>query len=197
MPSATSPSRLHSLADNRALLTKGVVWAASNWLLDATCLWVCLAAFNYALNPIDLFVAYGVGNVLAAIPLTPGGSARWRRPFRRCSAASACRSGSAPSPSSAGACSASGFPYLRAPDAGSRSASAVAPAGPSAGPPSARSRRRQEVASASRETEVGTADDETAPPGTVEDAAEPAPPLVRQPRWLARLDRWGWFAERR
>lgn len=65
--------RLHELRGNRRLLWRGVTWAVSNWLLDAACLWVCLTAFHQVLDPVTLLVAYGIGNVLAAIPLTPGG----------------------------------------------------------------------------------------------------------------------------
>ncbi|HEV8063674.1 MAG TPA: YbhN family protein, partial [Acidimicrobiales bacterium] len=55
------------------LVRRGVIWAALNWLLDAGCLYVALFAFHGHLNPIDLFVAYGVGNVVAVLPFTPGG----------------------------------------------------------------------------------------------------------------------------
>ncbi|MGH9172327.1 MAG: lysylphosphatidylglycerol synthase transmembrane domain-containing protein [Acidimicrobiales bacterium] len=55
------------------LVRRSIIWAALNWLLDASCLWVALSAFHYYLNPIDLFVAYGVGNVVAVLPFTPGG----------------------------------------------------------------------------------------------------------------------------
>lgn len=65
--------RLRHVARDRRLLAAATSWAALNWLADAACLWVCLAAFHFYLNPVDLFVAYGVGNVLAAIPITPGG----------------------------------------------------------------------------------------------------------------------------
>ncbi|MGH9297465.1 MAG: lysylphosphatidylglycerol synthase transmembrane domain-containing protein [Acidimicrobiales bacterium] len=65
--------RLRALAADRRMLAMGVGWAATNWLLDAACLWICLTAFHQVLDPIDLLVAYGVGNVLAAIPVTPGG----------------------------------------------------------------------------------------------------------------------------
>jgi len=41
--------------------------------LDATCLWVFLWSFGSIVSPIDLLVAYGLANVLAAIPLTPAG----------------------------------------------------------------------------------------------------------------------------
>jgi len=65
--------RLQAAARNPELIRRGLTWAAANWLLDAACLWVCLAALGYPMDPIDLFVAYGVGEVLAAIPVTPGG----------------------------------------------------------------------------------------------------------------------------
>jgi hypothetical protein len=65
--------RLHALARNPTLIRRGLLWAALNWLLDATCLYVCLLALHHVVDPIDVIVAYGVGNVLAAIPITPGG----------------------------------------------------------------------------------------------------------------------------
>ena len=48
-------------------------WAAANWLLDAASLWVFIAAFGRLISPIDLLVAYGLANILAVIPITPGG----------------------------------------------------------------------------------------------------------------------------
>jgi uncharacterized protein (TIRG00374 family) len=66
-------ARLRRLADDRGLLARAVGWAAANWLLDAASLWVFVAAFGYR-PPIDgLLVAFGLANVLAAVPLTPGG----------------------------------------------------------------------------------------------------------------------------
>lgn len=65
--------RLQAVARNPELIRRGLAWAAANWLFDAACLWVCLAALGYPIDPVDLFVAYGVGEVLAAIPITPGG----------------------------------------------------------------------------------------------------------------------------
>lgn len=65
--------RIKSFWSDPDLVRRGIIWAALNWLLDASCLWVCVLAFHHYINPIDLFVAYGVGNILAAIPLTPGG----------------------------------------------------------------------------------------------------------------------------
>jgi uncharacterized protein (TIRG00374 family) len=66
-------ARLRILGADRALLRSSLSWASANWLLDAASLWCFVAAFGRFLSPVDLFVAYGVGNVLAAIPLTPGG----------------------------------------------------------------------------------------------------------------------------
>lgn len=65
--------RLRALLDDRALLRQAVVWAAANWLLDATSLWVFLVAFHKIVEPDELLVAYGLANVLAVIPVTPGG----------------------------------------------------------------------------------------------------------------------------
>jgi uncharacterized protein (TIRG00374 family) len=65
--------RVTILLSNRKLLGWALFWAASNWLLDAACLWVILLAFGHAVMPIDLLVAYGLANIMAAIPITPGG----------------------------------------------------------------------------------------------------------------------------
>jgi uncharacterized protein (TIRG00374 family) len=66
-------ARLRTLASDRQLLKNAVLWAAANWLLDAASLWAFVAAYGHITSPIDLFVAYGVANILAAVPLTPGG----------------------------------------------------------------------------------------------------------------------------
>ncbi len=65
--------RLTILFSNRRLLSRALFWAAANWLLDASCLWVILLALGQTVSPIDLLVAYGLANILAAIPITPGG----------------------------------------------------------------------------------------------------------------------------
>ena len=65
--------RLTILFSNRALLGRALFWAAANWIFDAGCLWVILLAFGQTVMPVDLLVAYGLANILAAIPLTPGG----------------------------------------------------------------------------------------------------------------------------
>ncbi len=65
--------RLGLLLRDRRLLSHALTWAAANWLLDAASLWVFLIAFGHTVFPVDLLVAYGLANILAAIPLTPGG----------------------------------------------------------------------------------------------------------------------------
>lgn len=69
--------RLQELASDQARLARCVGWAAANWLLDAASLWVFLAAFGHSghrfPNPDGLIVAYGLANVIGAIPITPGG----------------------------------------------------------------------------------------------------------------------------
>jgi uncharacterized protein (TIRG00374 family) len=64
---------LRALGRNPRVLTESLAWAALNWLLDAASLWCFIAAFGRLANPVGLFAAYGIANVLGAIPLTPGG----------------------------------------------------------------------------------------------------------------------------
>ncbi|HEY5025023.1 MAG TPA: lysylphosphatidylglycerol synthase transmembrane domain-containing protein [Acidimicrobiales bacterium] len=61
------------LAQERALLKRALLWAGLNWLLDAASLWSFVTAFGHFVDPIELFAAYGIANVLGAIPITPGG----------------------------------------------------------------------------------------------------------------------------
>lgn len=65
--------RLRLLGADRRLLARAAIWATANWLLDAASLWVFVAAFGYQVDLDGLIVAFGLANVLAAIPLTPGG----------------------------------------------------------------------------------------------------------------------------
>jgi uncharacterized protein (TIRG00374 family) len=65
--------RFAVLVDDRPLLYRAMGWATANWLLDAASLWVFVAAFSHFISPVDLLVAYGLANILAAIPITPGG----------------------------------------------------------------------------------------------------------------------------
>ena len=67
-------ARLVDLRRNPAVVRRALFWAAVNWLLDAASLWVFLAAFGAdGITVVELLVAFGLANVLAAIPLTPGG----------------------------------------------------------------------------------------------------------------------------
>jgi uncharacterized protein (TIRG00374 family) len=65
--------RLRTLGHQPKVLAEAVGWAAANWLLDAASLFVFVGAFGHWVNPDGLLVAYGLANILAAIPLTPGG----------------------------------------------------------------------------------------------------------------------------
>lgn len=64
---------LRELTARPDVIRRGVIWAVANWLLEAGSLWICLAAFGEHLPVDSLLVAFGIANVLAAIPITPGG----------------------------------------------------------------------------------------------------------------------------
>jgi uncharacterized protein (TIRG00374 family) len=64
---------IRALGRNRSVLIQSLTWASLNWLLDAASLWCFIAAFGRYASPVGLFAAYGIANVLGAIPLTPGG----------------------------------------------------------------------------------------------------------------------------
>jgi uncharacterized protein (TIRG00374 family) len=66
-------ARLREMTRDKWVLGRAVAWATANWLLDAASLWAFLAAFGPPPGPVELMVAYGLANVLAAIPVTPGG----------------------------------------------------------------------------------------------------------------------------
>ncbi|MFN0025854.1 MAG: YbhN family protein [Acidimicrobiales bacterium] len=61
------------LARDRHRLRMAAVWATANWLLDASALWVMLVAFGHRPGFDGLMVAYGLANVMAVVPITPGG----------------------------------------------------------------------------------------------------------------------------
>jgi hypothetical protein len=65
--------RLKDLAGQKELLRQAVLWAAANWFFDAACLFVFVVALHGYVSPINLLVAYGLANILAVIPITPGG----------------------------------------------------------------------------------------------------------------------------
>ena len=65
--------RLEQLISDRQLLGRVAFWAALNWLFDAAALWVFLRAFGVTMSADALIISFGIANVLAAIPITPGG----------------------------------------------------------------------------------------------------------------------------
>lgn len=65
--------QLRSLVSDRRLAIRAIGWAAAYWLLNAGALWVLLDAFGDPPDPISVMVAFGLVNVLAAIPVTPRG----------------------------------------------------------------------------------------------------------------------------
>ena len=65
--------RINLLINSRRTLWTAFTWASLNWLLDAACLWVFLWSFGSVVSPVNLLVAYGLANILAAIPVTPAG----------------------------------------------------------------------------------------------------------------------------
>jgi uncharacterized protein (TIRG00374 family) len=65
--------RLEQLLSDRRMLARVAFWASLNWLLDAAALWVFLRAFNVSMEIDALIIAFGIANLLASIPITPGG----------------------------------------------------------------------------------------------------------------------------
>jgi uncharacterized protein (TIRG00374 family) len=60
------------LADRRGLRISAT-WSVGNWGLDAASLWVFVAAYGHRVNLDGLFVAYALANLLAVLPISPGG----------------------------------------------------------------------------------------------------------------------------
>ncbi len=65
--------RLQELLSDRELLRRIALWGTLNWLLDAASLWIFLYAYGGTLSLDGLLVAFGLANVFAAVPITPGG----------------------------------------------------------------------------------------------------------------------------
>jgi uncharacterized protein (TIRG00374 family) len=66
-------ARFKQLSADRRQLARAFFFASANWLFDAASLFVFLGAFGRWVDPVALLVAYGVANIAAAIPFTPGG----------------------------------------------------------------------------------------------------------------------------
>ncbi|MCB0997613.1 MAG: UPF0104 family protein [Acidimicrobiales bacterium] len=69
----TVGAQLDALVHTEGVLLRATVAAGLNWLLDAAALWLMLDAFGPRPPIVGLLVAYGLANVIAAIPITPGG----------------------------------------------------------------------------------------------------------------------------
>jgi uncharacterized protein (TIRG00374 family) len=65
--------RIRGLVAERDVLRRVLLWGTINWLLDLTALWLFLRAFGGSVSIDALLVAYGLANVLASVPITPGG----------------------------------------------------------------------------------------------------------------------------
>lgn len=65
--------RIRGLVAERDVLRRVVMWGTLNWLLDLTALWLFLRAFGGSVSIDALLVAFGLANVLASVPITPGG----------------------------------------------------------------------------------------------------------------------------
>ncbi len=58
---------------NRRAVLPILGWSALNWLTDVAALWLLFLAFGYRMHIGVLVVGYGLANLLATIPITPGG----------------------------------------------------------------------------------------------------------------------------
>lgn len=65
--------RVEDLVRDRSLLKRVIGWSLAQWTLDMAALWVFIRAFGATLDLDALIVVFGLANILAAIPITPGG----------------------------------------------------------------------------------------------------------------------------
>jgi uncharacterized protein (TIRG00374 family) len=68
-----SAAQLHQLLTDRRGLWISAAWSVGNWGLDAASLWVFLAAYGHKVNPDGLLLAYALANLVAVLPISPGG----------------------------------------------------------------------------------------------------------------------------
>jgi uncharacterized protein (TIRG00374 family) len=65
--------RMRDLLSDRRLMMRVALYAGLNWILDAAALWMFLRAVGGTLELDGLLVAFCLANVVAALPITPGG----------------------------------------------------------------------------------------------------------------------------
>lgn len=65
--------RLRLLAADRRSIVQAVSWSLGYYAADTLCLYVSVRAFGYSPDIPGLVAAYGLVNLLALLPLTPGG----------------------------------------------------------------------------------------------------------------------------
>ncbi len=65
--------QLRDLVSDRPLAVRATAWAAAYWIGLGAALWVLLLAFGWTGHPVSVAVAFGLVNVLAALPVTPRG----------------------------------------------------------------------------------------------------------------------------
>jgi uncharacterized protein (TIRG00374 family) len=66
-------TRLRSLALDRRAAAEAISWSLGYFAADTMCLYASLRAFGYSADLPGLVAAYGLVNLLALLPLTPGG----------------------------------------------------------------------------------------------------------------------------
>jgi putative heme transporter len=66
-------ARIRQLTTDRRLMARAAGWAALQWIADGASLWIFLSAVGVRAAPDGLLVAFGLANISAFIPLTPGG----------------------------------------------------------------------------------------------------------------------------
>lgn len=66
-------SQVRVLLQDRRRLGWVCLFAVGNWLLDAAALWTCLHAFGHTPDIGLLLAVYGLVNLVALLPVTPGG----------------------------------------------------------------------------------------------------------------------------
>lgn len=66
-------TRLKTLVRDRAMILRGILWDLGFWLFTAAPLWVFVGAFGHWVRLDGLLIAFGLGYVVAALPITPSG----------------------------------------------------------------------------------------------------------------------------